>query len=320
MTGSRDPAPVDAPAPARKPGVAGKRVGIGLLVAVIVVLVIVLDGVLGGKPAFRAAAPGTGLLIAFLSAFAMREFYTLLERRGISSHARLAANASFVILALRALLPAVGVRSDDAAAGALVAVLLVVLAPLASAIGFRSKEGDGDDEARSALDGLAGTALGLVFVHLPMALLLEVRLVPTVLGMDAPVPAGLVLAVMVVVACKVGDSAAYFVGRTIGRIPFCWVSPNKTWEGAVAGVLAGGAAAAALGVAGGLALPEALVLGVMSNLAGQGGDLLESCVKRACDAKDSGQTFGEMGGALDVVDALLLAGPAAYLVHRIVLA
>lgn len=43
-------------------------------------------------------------------------------------------------------------------------------------------------------------------------------------------------------------------------------------------------------------------------------------MKRRCGAKDSGATFGEMGGALDLVDALLLAGPAAFLFHRVVLA
>ena len=46
--------------------------------------------------------------------------------------------------------------------------------------------------------------------------------------------------------------------------------------------------------------------------AGQGGDLVESYVKRAVGAKDSAATFGEMGGVLDVLDALLLAAPVAY--------
>ena len=71
---------------------------------------------------------------------------------------------------------------------------------------------------------------------------------------------------------------------------------------------------------GGLPLPIGLSFGLTANLAGQGGDLLESWVKRCAGAKDSGNTFGEMGGALDLVDALLLAGPAAYLFHRIVIA
>jgi phosphatidate cytidylyltransferase len=153
-----------------------------------------------------------------------------------------------------------------------------------------------------------------------MALLLEVRLVPAVAGMDSEVPAGLVLASMAAIGCKVGDTAAYFAGRTLGKHPLCWVSPKKTWEGAVAGALAGTAAAAILGAFFGLPLRHGLSFGLIVNLAGQGGDLLESWLKRCCGVKDSGATFGEMGGALDLVDALLLAGPAAYLFHRVVLA
>jgi phosphatidate cytidylyltransferase len=98
------------------------------------------------------------------------------------------------------------------------------------------------------------------------------------------------------------------------------VSPRKTWEEAVAGALAGTAAAGLAGSFLGLDLRHGVAFGLVVNLAGQGGDLLESFVKRRCGAKDSGSTFGEMGGALDLVDALLLAGPAAYLFHRVVLA
>jgi phosphatidate cytidylyltransferase len=139
-------------------------------------------------------------------------------------------------------------------------------------------------------------------------------------GMRSGIPSGLVLATMVAVACKVGDSAAYFVGRTIGRLPLCRVSPKKTWEGAIGGALVGTVAAAAVGKAFGLPLHHGLAFGLVVNLAGQGGDLVESWLKRCCGAKDSGRTFGEMGGALDLVDALLLAGPAGWLFHRVVLA
>ena len=60
--------------------------------------------------------------------------------------------------------------------------------------------------------------------------------------------------------------------------------------------------------------------GLVSGLAGQGGDLVESYLKRALDVKDSAKTLGEMGGALDMVDALLLAAPAGYVWVRLLLA
>jgi phosphatidate cytidylyltransferase len=286
----------------------------------VAVLVIFLDALLGTREAFRAAAPGTGLLLAFLAAAAARELYALLDAAGVPSHAVYGSGATFTLLALRALLPMAGVRSSDAAALTAVGLVLAVLLPAAQAIAVRPDAEKRPRPSAAAIRPMAGTAFGLLVVHVPMALLLEVRLVPSVGGMGSSPPPGLVLAAMAVVACKVGDSAAYFAGRTIGKRPLCWVSPKKTWEGAIAGALAGTVAAALTGLAGGLSIPLGLAFGLVVNLAGQGGDLLESWLKRCCGAKDSGSTFGEMGGALDLVDALLLAGPAAYLFHAVVLA
>lgn len=310
------------PEPAPVPGkaVSHVRVGVGLLLGVVAVLVILLDGLLGTRASFRAAAPGTGLLIALLSAAAMKELGDILRGAGIESIPGYGALASFAILAARALLPAVGMRPGDAAAFSAAALLLAILAPAASAIAVKPREGEGTGlAAAAAVRPLAGTALALLVVHVPMALLLELRLSPPVAEMSTAVPSGLVLAAMTAIGCKVGDSAAYFAGRTVGKRPLCWVSPKKTWEGAVAGALVGTAAAAFLGVLFGLPLRHGLAFGLIVNLAGQGGDLLESWLKRCCGVKDSGSTFGEMGGALDLVDALLLAGPAAYLFHRVVL-
>jgi CDP-diglyceride synthetase len=313
------------PAGTSPPAVSGVRVGVGLLVAVVTVLVILLDGLLGTRDGFRSSAPGTGLLLALLSAAAVREACAMLAAAGVESLPGYASAATFAILAARSLVPALGMRPADAASFAEVAFLLAVLGPAASRISFRPREGADPAPASpvasaAALRPLAGTALALVVVHVPMALLLELRLVTGVAGMAGPVPAGLVLATMAALSCKVGDSAAYFAGKTVGRRPLCWVSPKKTWEGAVAGALAGTAAAAALGASFSLPLRSGLAFGLVVNLAGQGGDLLESWLKRCCGVKDSGSTFGEMGGALDVVDSLLLAGPAGYLFHRIVLA
>jgi phosphatidate cytidylyltransferase len=114
------------------------------------------------------------------------------------------------------------------------------------------------------------------------------------------------------------DTAAFFVGRTIGRRRMApAISPAKTWEGFVAGVLA------AMGTAflvlyqdrdDFLTIPEMLLLGGAVALAGVFGDLFESAIKRDLGVKDSGRLLGGHGGMLDRVDALLWAGPAAYFV------
>jgi phosphatidate cytidylyltransferase len=113
------------------------------------------------------------------------------------------------------------------------------------------------------------------------------------------------------------DTGAYLVGRTIGRRPFLpWISPSKTLEGVV-----GGLVGATLGVAVILAISdraplEALVLGPLLGAAAQAGDLAESLLKRAAGAKDSGTRVPGHGGILDRIDSFLFAGPVlvAYVV------
>jgi phosphatidate cytidylyltransferase len=111
------------------------------------------------------------------------------------------------------------------------------------------------------------------------------------------------------------DSAAYFAGRAFGRHKlFVRVSPNKTWEGGVAGF------AAALGVfqiARILVLPymsviDALVCGVIVGVCGQVGDLAESLLKRDAGVKDSSSLIPGHGGILDRFDSLLFVAPLVF--------
>jgi phosphatidate cytidylyltransferase len=113
------------------------------------------------------------------------------------------------------------------------------------------------------------------------------------------------------------DTGAYLVGRTIGRRPFLpWISPSKTLEGVI-----GGLVVAAIGVAVVLAISgrsplEGLLLGPLLGAAAQAGDLAESLLKRAAGTKDAGTTIPGHGGVLDRVDSILFAGPVlmAYVV------
>ncbi len=106
------------------------------------------------------------------------------------------------------------------------------------------------------------------------------------------------------------DTGAYLVGRAIGRRPFLpWISPRKTVEGVLGGlVVATAGVAIVLGISGSSPL-DALVLGPLLGAVAQAGDLAESLLKRSAGVKDSGTLLPGHGGILDRVDSILFAAP-----------
>jgi phosphatidate cytidylyltransferase len=127
-------------------------------------------------------------------------------------------------------------------------------------------------------------------------------------------PHGDGLVIDVLVATFLGDTFAYFGGRWYGRTPLApLISPNKTLEGLVAGVLG---ATLAFWIAGlyqdWLTGPHALLIGALVAITAPLGDLFESMVKRDLEVKDTGRLFGAHGGVLDRLDAVLFTIPVAY--------
>ncbi len=126
---------------------------------------------------------------------------------------------------------------------------------------------------------------------------------------------GLSWVICALVITWANDTAAYFAGRFLGRHKlYPAVSPNKTWEGFVGGLV---------GSVGGLFITRAffypvltvtdcLVLGVAGGILGPIGDLCESMLKRAYGVKDSGRIIPGHGGILDRIDALLFNAPLVF--------
>ncbi len=126
-------------------------------------------------------------------------------------------------------------------------------------------------------------------------------------------PGGAVWTALVLVTAWANDTAAYFAGTRLGRHGFFTsISPKKTWEGAVGGVLAATVVSAVLGTLVGLAPLHAVVLGLGIGVAGTIGDLAESIIKRQLGAKDSGAVIPGHGGLFDRIDSLLFAAVFAY--------
>jgi len=128
-----------------------------------------------------------------------------------------------------------------------------------------------------------------------------------------------------IVATKMGDTGAYTLGKLFGRRKMCpRLSPGKTWMGALGAVLGATLGAVLwLRLAGPVfatATPGwtwCLAFGALMGISGLLGDLCESMLKRDAEVKDSAELLPGMGGVLDLLDSVLLAGPIAYLFWRL---
>jgi phosphatidate cytidylyltransferase len=182
------------------------------------------------------------------------------------------------------------------------------------------------EDLSTAYPAAAASAFAFVYIALPLAMLVQLR----------QQWAGAFLILYLLFLVWAGDILAYFVGRSIGRhLMAPRISPKKTWEGAVASMVA------SLGVGWTLfyyatplcttllrwgliqrrdgifslerpALLPVLILTAVLNVAAQLGDLVESLIKRGAGVKDSGTILPGHGGMLDRIDALLFAAPVLW--------
>jgi phosphatidate cytidylyltransferase len=187
----------------------------------------------------------------------------------------------------------------------------VFLPSLLLALGMRR------ENLREALPAAALSLFAVPYVALTMLCLAFLRAMPE----------GWFYVLFTFFAVWVGDTAAYYVGRSIGKTQFAArVSPKKTWEGAIASVMG----AMIIGVAFAAIAPKLekfapphwgslcsatwwvpALIALLINVAAQLGDLFESLIKRGADVKDSGTMLPGHGGILDRIDALLFASPVA---------
>ncbi len=113
------------------------------------------------------------------------------------------------------------------------------------------------------------------------------------------------------------DTTAFFIGRALGKHHLApHISPGKTWEGAIAGVLGGIIVSLLFTLPTPLHLPldywQAILLGLLVSVFGQLGDLVESLLKRNMGVKDSGGLIPGHGGFLDRLDSVVFAGIVIY--------
>jgi phosphatidate cytidylyltransferase len=284
----------------------------------VVAIPIILALCLAGGPYFFG-------FVAIVSAVALREFYGLAAAKGAKPLLAAGIVAGFVInLSFFVQWP---MQPPLLVVTMIAAVVLCSLWEL-----FRN---DG-----SPLLNLSATFMGLLYVSLlfgtligirqlfvpgaiPLARILERGAIPAASANTAQIHRwGGYLVISVLVMIWICDSAAFHVGAPLGKHKlFPRVSPQKSWEGAIAGFVFAIAAAVAAKylVLTFLPLGSAIVIGAIVGTIGQLGDLVESLLKRDAGVKDSSALIPGHGGALDRFDSILLVSPCVYLYLQYVL-
>ena len=153
---------------------------------------------------------------------------------------------------------------------------------------------------------------GLVYISVSLALVFQLKKIMsnTFIG-----DWGFSIPLILICTIWANDTIAYLVGSVIGKKSLSSVSPNKTWEGTIAGVFISVLFVSKIM---GMYLPiqekYILMISVTAAIAGTFGDLLESKLKRLANVKDSGRMMPGHGGFLDRFDSIILASPFVWLI------
>jgi phosphatidate cytidylyltransferase len=275
----------------------------------------------------RAPVPMLAFIAGAVALLAIQELLRLAEGYNI----RPLYKPTYIFAGLFFLLIAVSPEQTPALSTsgfAFIAVCAAALAPFVFlAIAMRR------DELSSAFPGAMTAGFAFSYIALPMASLVQLR--------EQWQGSFFILYLLLLVWA--GDIFAYFIGKSLGTHRMSpRVSPKKTWEGAVASVVASVAVGMLMahyavpisrallharlieqrdGVFTEPAMFPTILLSIVINLAAQLGDLVESVIKRGAGAKDSGAILPGHGGMFDRIDALLFAAPVlwAYMAWRVLM-
>jgi phosphatidate cytidylyltransferase len=236
--------------------------------------------------------PVATLVLALVAAaLAFLEYVAIV--RALGAHVPLGVTGAAVLAACAAL------------GGGFIPVEVVVMSALIAVASLAVASGQ---PGPAILRDVAASILPIVYIGLPLGALAAVRAIS---GREA------VLLLMITIV--VSDSAQYYTGRAFGRRPLApSISPKKTLEGAIGGLVFGTAAMAVGGLWVFPAADRFLLVLVSASIAALGivGDLFESLLKRSAGVKDSSQLIPGHGGVLDRIDSWLFAAPVFYVFAR----
>jgi phosphatidate cytidylyltransferase len=230
-----------------------------------------------------------GIIVTVFTIMGLYEFFTMLEHKGINIY-------KYVGIGLGAVIPlSIVFRFEPTKKWELIligsALLFLIL------MQFRRRNNSG------VVVDISTTLFGILYVSWFFSFLIKIIYLPVGMGLLATI----------LLITKLGDIGAYLIGVRFGKTPLMSrISPKKTVEGAVGGLI--------FSVLGALignhflhfSCLHIIILGIIFGIIGQLGDLSESLIKRDCEVKDSGSSLPGMGGILDEIDSLLFTAPVFY--------
>lgn len=170
------------------------------------------------------------------------------------------------------------------------------------------------------LKNIGYSLLGLLYISVSLGLLTHIR---TLFYGNIVNFWGRLLILMIIGSIWINDTMAYIVGSLIGKTPFSKISPKKTWEGTLGGIILSVVVMGIIGYYLGRYINDGItdwrwvgewaLIAAIASIAGTVGDLLESKLKRMAGIKDSGHIMPGHGGFLDRFDSLLVATPFVWL-------
>jgi len=237
------------------------------------------------------------VLVTTLIGFALYEFFTMLEKKEIF------VNKYFGLIAGVFIPIATHLQLGEHYSN--LEPFMIVMACLFTVILQFIRRAHTKDH----LTNIALTLFALFYISWFLSFFIKIKFLPD----------GAYLVSFLVLTTKAGDVGAYFIGKKLGKsalIPR--ISPKKTKEGAIGGLLSSMAAAfLCKSFLPDFSFLEVLLLGFLLGIIGQVGDLAESLFKRDFDFKDSGRRLPGLGGVLDMIDSLLFTAPIFYFYIKI---
>ena len=229
------------------------------------------------------------IAVIFFVSMGLYEFFTMLDKKGIKIYKYFGIGLGTIITL------SVMKGFEPTKKWELLFIVLTLLFLIIMQLKRRQNSG--------VIVDISTTLFGILYVSWFFSFLVKIR----------SLPGGVGLLSSVLLITKLGDIGAFLIGNRFGKTPFMpRISPNKSVEGAIGGLIFSVLGALASRPFLNVSNLEAVFLGIFLGVLGQLGDLSESLMKRDCQVKDSGRIFPGMGGVLDAIDSVLFTAPVFY--------